>query len=42
MSVIAEKMEGIKWDGTAIGMGVRGADIPEVVGRFEGNQPTAK
>lgn len=33
---LEEQLRGIDWDGTGVGYGVRGARLPELTVRFEG------
>jgi len=36
LSILEDRMAGIKWAGTGVGMGIRGSEIPELVIRLEG------
>lgn len=36
VSVLADQMTGVKWDGTGVGYGVRGSNLQDLTIRFEG------
>lgn len=36
IEVLEQQMRGVRWDGTGVGYGVRGARLPELTVRFEG------
>jgi hypothetical protein len=38
LSLLEDRLEGIKWSGTGVGMGIRGSEIPELVIRLEGRE----
>lgn len=36
LTILEDRLEGIEWSGTGVGMGIRGSAIPELVIRLEG------
>lgn len=36
LTILEDRLKGIKWSGTGVGMGIRGSEIPELVVRLEG------
>lgn len=37
LTILEDRLKGIKWSGTGVGMGIRGSEIPELVVRLEGS-----